>query len=205
MAQSTFLEETLNFIVWRKNYKKTKPENTLKKYIFTSERLGFRKWHKDDLNEFAAMNADPIVMEHFPKELSMEETENFIQRLQKHYATHGYCYFATEVLATGEFIGFIGLANQSYETSFTPATDIGWRLKQNAWGKGYATEGALRCLSYAFDTLQLERVIATCTQQNEKSAHVMQKIGMVKGGHFKHPLLGDFPEYETCLWYEIKR
>lgn len=62
-------------------------------------------------------------------------------------------------METGELIGFIGLAYQTYESDFTPATDIGWRLKSSAWGKGYATEGAKRCLQYAFEDLKLEKVI----------------------------------------------
>lgn len=174
-------------------------------YIFTSERLGFRNWNKEDLKEITELNADVDVMEHFPKTLNEKETEMFMDRLQKHYTDRGYTYFATEVLATGELIGFIGLAYQDYETSFTPATDIGWRLKKTAWGKGYATEGAKRCLEYAFDNLNLNRVIAVCTENNNKSERVMIKIGMNKLTKFKHPSLNNFPTHENCICYEIKR
>ncbi|MEM9821562.1 MAG: GNAT family N-acetyltransferase [Bacteroidota bacterium] len=175
-----------------------------KNYLFKSERLGFRNWRQTDLSEFAALNADPDVMEHFPKPLTREETLAFIERLQKHYDQNGYNYFATEVLATGELIGFIGLAYQSYETVFTPATDIGWRLKKSAWGKGYATEGARRCLAHAFQDLHLDKVVATCTFENTKSENVMKKIGMIRKGTFLHPKLKDYPEYEKCIWYEIQ-
>lgn len=80
-----------------------KPDIT---YLFTSERLGFRPWMHNDLDEFAAMNADPMVMEHFPKPLSRKESAEFLDRLFKHYAAHGYCYFAAEVLENRELIGF---------------------------------------------------------------------------------------------------
>ena len=173
-------------------------------YIFTSERLGFRNWTLDDLDEFAAMNADERVMEHFPFPLTKEDTKAFIERLQKHYETHGYNYFAVETLDNNEWIGFIGMAFQEYETEYTPATDIGWRLKPSAWGKGYATEGAKRCLDYAFNVLELNHIIATCTLNNTNSERVMQKIGMTKLGSFKHPKLKDYPNYEECLCYEIK-
>ncbi len=172
-------------------------------YIFTSERLGFRNWHKNDLAEFAKINADLEVMEHFPKPLSTEETSEFIERLQKHYDVNGYNYFATEVLETGELIGFIGLAFQEYITEYTPATDIGWRLKRSAWGKGYATEGAKRCLQFAFEDLNLKKVISVFTEKNTKSENVMKKIGMHKIGTFKHPKLKDYPEFESCVCYEI--
>ena len=173
------------------------------KYLFTSERLGFREWKEDDLPAFAELNADPQVMKNFPKPLSDAESADFLQRLFKHFHTHGYNYFAVELLETGEWIGFIGLAYQDYGTAFPPATDIGWRLKQSAWGNGYATEGAKRCLAYAFDNLKLQRIISTCTLQNITSEKVMQKIGMHRKAEFKHPKLKDYPEYETCVWYEI--
>lgn len=172
-------------------------------YIFKSERLGFRNWMDNDLDEFAIINADLNVMEHFPKPLSKRETSDFIKRLQKHYKDKGYTYFAIEILETGELIGFIGLAFQDYESKFTPATDIGWRLKPSAWEKGYATEGAKRGLKYAFEELNLERIISVFTDKNTKSEKVMKKIGMVKIGAFNHPKLKDYPEYERCICYEI--
>ena len=175
-----------------------------KSYIFKSERLGFRNWSKSDLKEFAKLNSDPDVMAYFPRPLSTKETEDFIDRLQKHYYKRGYTYFATEILATGQLIGFIGLAYQSYETEFTPSIDIGWRLRKSSWGNGFATEGAKRCIEYAFNNLKIQRLVATCTIRNIKSETIMQKIGMARGSHFKHPKLKDSPEYEDCVWYEIE-
>jgi RimJ/RimL family protein N-acetyltransferase len=176
-----------------------------KKYIFKSERLGFREWSMNDLLEFSALNGDEDVMEHFPNVLSQKETEDFIIRLQKHLNDYGLCYYATEVLQTEEFIGFIGLAYQAYAVEFLPATDIGWRLKKSAWGKGYATEGAKRCLEYGFNELNLEKIVATCTLNNAKSERVMKKIGMTRQGEFLHPKLKEYPEYEWCIWYQIDK
>ena len=173
-------------------------------YIFTSERLGFRNWSDEDLPAFAAMNADPVVMEHFAKTLNAAESEAFLTRLRNHYLDRGYTYYAVDVLETGQWIGFIGLAYQDYEASFTPATDIGWRLIPEAWGHGFATEGAKRCLEFAFESLNMESVVATCTATNFKSEKVMQKIGMTRQGMFNHPRLKDHPDLERCLWYVIK-
>jgi len=174
-------------------------------YIFKSERLGFRNWSTNDVTEFAKINADLDVMEYFPKPLTISETSNFIDRLQKHYIKHNYNYFATEILGTGELIGFIGLAYQDYKSEFTPATDIGWRLKKSAWGNGYATEGAKRCLKFAFKDLNLEKIISVFTEKNTKSEHVMKKIGMKKVGVFNHPKLKAYPKYKTCICYEINK
>ena len=83
-------------------------------YIFKSKRLGFRNWTKEDLTEFAKINADSEVMKYFPNMLTQQETSEFIVRLQKHYMNNGYNYFATEIMDTRELIGFIGLAYQEY-------------------------------------------------------------------------------------------
>lgn len=176
-----------------------------KEYLFTSKRLGFRNWTTEDVPEFVEMNADVRVMEHFPKPLTTKETFEFMERLQAHYKKFGYCYYATEILETGEFIGFIGLAFQDYTTAFTPAVDMGWRLKQSAWGKWYATEGAQQCLDFAFNALKLDKVIATCILKNVKSEQVMQKIGMVKLGEFDHPKLAAYPAYTKCVCYGITK
>ncbi len=165
-------------------------------YIFKSKRLGFRKWSPRDLEEFSKLNADEKVMEHFPKTLSKREVGKLIEKLKDHHAKNGFTYYATEVLETREFIDMIGLAFQEYQTAFTPAIDIGWRLKRSSWGKGYATEGAKRCITYAFDELGLDRIIAVCTIKNQKSENVMWKIGMKKVGEFDHPDLADHPAYQ---------
>lgn len=174
-----------------------------RKYIFKSSRLGFRNWRSEDLEEFASMNNDLDVMEYFPKPLSKNESEKLMKRMQVHYEKNGYTYFATERLDTGELIGFVGLSYQEYKTEFTPAIDIGWRLKKDAWGRGYATEGARRCLTLGFNELGLEKIVSTCTVGNNKSEHVMKKIGMIKKGEFNHPELTEFPDFEKCIWYEI--
>ena len=176
-----------------------------KEYIFKSARLGFRAWKNEDLEEFAKLNADELVMEYFPATLSKAEVVNLIERLKKQHTENGFTYYATEILESKEFIGMIGLALQTYEADFTPAIDIGWRLKRSAWGNGYATEGAKRCLTYAFQDLEIDKIIAVCTSKNQKSENVMKKIGMTKKGEFTHPSLLEYPEHKQCYWYEIAR
>jgi len=175
------------------------------KYLFKSARLGFRNWRNEDLEEFAKLNADEAVMEHFPKTLSNKEVINLIEALKGHFKENGFTYYATEILETKAFIGMIGLASQKYKTKFTPAIDIGWRLKRAAWGKGYATEGAKRCIEYAFNDLGINKIISVCTVKNTKSEKVMKKIGMTKIGAFNHPEMMNHPAYEKHFCYEIIR
>ncbi len=175
------------------------------KYLFKSERLGFRNWQENDLEELAAINADPQVMEFFPSTQSKEKTRDFIGRMQNLFSRKGHCYFAVEELATREFIGFIGLGEQTFEASFTPCIDIGWRLAKRFWGQGYATEGAKRVLQFAFQNLGLSEINSIASISNVKSTNVMKKIGMQKILVFEHPILKDYPELIKCVFYQKKK
>ncbi|MCF6279931.1 MAG: GNAT family N-acetyltransferase [Flavobacteriaceae bacterium] len=173
-------------------------------YIFTSARLGFRNWKDADLDSMATINADEDVMEYFPSTQSREITTNFIERMQKQFAKNGFCYFAVDILETNEFIGFIGLSKQEYDARFeTPFVDIGWRLSKSTWNKGYATEGAKRCLKYAFETLKLETIYSIATSRNIKSMRIMEKIGMEKHSNFMHPYIANDSELKKCIAYKI--
>ncbi len=174
-------------------------------YILTTERLGLRNWKPSDEAPFSEMCADPEVMRHFPKPLSVEESIALIRRLQAHFNKYGYCYFAVDVLETSEFIGFIGLANQTWESDFTPCVDIGWRLKRTAWGKGYATEGAKACLDAAFTKFRLKEVLAFATDTNLASQQVMKKIGMNEIGTVQHPNIKDDSRFKHCVVYNSIR
>lgn len=174
-----------------------------KQYLFTSARLGFRNWTDADIPKMAAISADPEVMEFFPAPATPQQTENFIRKMQLLFSEKGYCYFAVEKLDDGAFIGFIGLAEKEFESAFTPCVDIGWRLGKAYWNNGLATEGAKRCIEYAFEVLKLKDIKSTASQINVKSIHVMEKIGMTKLLDFKHPLLTDNERLENCVCYEI--
>lgn len=175
-----------------------------KGYLFTSARLGFRNWSSEDLASLLAINQDPEVMAFFPDLISREETESFINKMQAKCEEKEYCYFAVDELQGGSFIGFIGLSDQDFKASFTPCVDIGWRLARSAWGKGFATEGARRCLLYAFEELGMETVLSLCPTVNTRSWRVMENIGMQRLGTFKHPGLKEYSKLETCYLYEIR-
>jgi len=175
----------------------------MEKYIIKTSRLGLRNWQDSDIENATMMNADMAVMEFFPNIWSRQETEKFIKRMQTHFSEHGFCYFAVDELNTGNFIGFTGLLHQTYQTNFTPFIDIGWRLMPNAWGKGFATEGANACLNYAFHTLNLPTIFAIAPELNLKSQKVMQKIGMTEYAHFIHPKIDPGNPLKKCVAYRI--
>jgi len=174
-------------------------------YIFKSERLGFRNWKESDKIRMTEINSDPKVMEFFPSIPSSKQTEDFIDRMQKQFSEKGFCYFAVDKLSDNEFIGFIGISEQNFQSDFTPCIDIGWRLSQKEWGKGFATEGANRCLDFAFNDIGLEKIKSICPIINKKSERVMEKLGMIKKKSFNHPLLKEYRILEKCVLYEIKK
>jgi RimJ/RimL family protein N-acetyltransferase len=174
-------------------------------YIFKSNRLGFRTWTEKDKSKMGMINSDPKVMEHFPTIPTQKQTDEFIDRMKTQFSKNGFCYFAVDKLENGEFIGFIGIAEQTFESDFTPCIDIGWRLARAEWGKGFATEGAKRCLEFAFNKIGLMNIKSFCPEINIKSEKVMKKIGMKKTNSFKHPLLSEFKELEKCVLYEIEK
>lgn len=170
-------------------------------YLFQSPRLGFRNWIESDIAPMATISADKEVMKYFPAVATYEQTAAFIKRMQEEFDEKGYCYFAVDELSTNRFIGFIGLSWRTFEADFTPCTDIGWRLSPDVWNKGYATEGAIKCLDYAFDTLRLDKVYAMAPKINVPSQRVMQKAGMIKESEFEHSLLQEHPTLRHCVLY----
>ena len=164
---------------------------TNRSHLFKSERLGFRNWESSDIEPMSEINSDEKVMEFFSRTQTKEQTIEFIDRMQKQFAEKEYCYFAVDKLEDNVLIGFIGINLQTFESDFTPCIDIGWRLKSSEWNKGYATEGAKRCLEYASKDLGIKKVYSITPVVNLKSEKIMLNIGMKKVKYFIFPALKD--------------
>ena len=141
-------------------------------------RLTLRRWQESDLVPFAAINQDPLVTE-FTRPLSPQESQAFVQKIERMFVDKGFGLFAVERKDTGEFIGFTGLWIPMFEAHFTPCVDIGWRLSSKHWGLGFTTEAAKECLRFAFQDLKLAEVLSFTVPQNIRSRRVMEKLGMV--------------------------
>jgi ribosomal-protein-alanine N-acetyltransferase len=163
----------------------------------TTERLLLRSWKPADRAPFAALNADPEVMEHFPALLTREESDAAIERFQQRLETYGYTLWALELRGTGEFIGFTGIQNVPYDAPFTPAVEVGWRLARSAWGHGYASEAARASLDHGFKTVGLKEIVAMTATTNLRSQAVMERLGMTRdpADDFDHP---NVPEGPLC-------
>lgn len=135
------------------------------------------------------MNADPVVMEHFPEPLSRAQSDELIERIEAGFEANGFGLWALEVLATGEFIGFTGLAVPELEAHFTPTVEVGWRLARSAWGNGYATEAGAAALNLGFKEAGLAEVVSFTSIGNQRSRAVMERLGMGRdpADDFDHP------------------
>jgi RimJ/RimL family protein N-acetyltransferase len=170
-------------------------------------RLLLRHWLDEDRDPFAELGADAEVMEHFPSTLSRAESDAFIDRVGADLEQRGWGLWAVEELATGEFLGFVGLNVPAFDAPFMPSTEIGWRLRRTAWGKGYASEAARGALTVAFDDLELAEVVSFTTTANLRSQAVMARIGMRRDPteDFDHPRLPQGSPQRRHVLYRLRR
>jgi len=156
-----------------------------------TDRLILRAWRDEDRAAFAALNADPEVMRHFPKPLTREESDDLADRVSAAMAERGWGWYAVEVRDGEPFVGFVGLNVPSYEIPCGPCVEVGWRLARTAWGRGYASEAARAAVGFAFDRLGLEEIVSFTAVGNARSRAVMERLGMTldPADDFDHPLL----------------
>jgi len=157
-----------------------------------TDRLWLRPWRADDREPFAALNADPVVMEHFPALLSRAESDAFADRIEARFAANGFGLWAVEVVDSGDFIGFVGLNPVPQLPISTPdGVEIGWRLARPAWGQGFASEAARAALRYGFADAGLHEIVSFTATTNLRSQRVMERIGMIRDtdSDFDHPAL----------------
>ena len=168
-----------------------------------TERLWLRQWRDADWPPFAALNADPVVMRYFPSTLDERESNALAYRSAARMEVDGYGLWAVEVLASGEFIGFVGLNRPMWEADFTPCTEVGWRLVQPAWGHGYATEAARAALDVAFGPVGLDEVVSFTSVVNTPSRAVMARLGMRHTEDFDHPRMPEGHPLRRHVLYRL--
>lgn len=174
--------------------------------VLHTERLCLREWRDSDRVPYAALNADPEVMRHFPSVLTAAQSDEMVERMSAAWTRNGFGLWAVERIDTSQFIGFVGLSSPTW--SPVPLVEVGWRLAREHWGLGFAPEAARAALQFGFTRVALpaDEIVSFTTVANSKSRRVMEKIGMVHQMHrdFDHPLLPDWHECRHVL-YAIDR
>ena len=148
-----------------------------------------RSWFESDTGPFAAMNADPEVMQFFPEPLTSEQSRTAFERLRKGLEQRGWGFWVVEI--GDEFAGVAGLGQPSFQAYFNPCLEIGWRFRRQFWGRGYALEAARLALGFAFETLERDEVVSFTSPLNHRSLRLMARLGMThsEADRFEHPML----------------
>ena len=171
-----------------------------------TKRLRLRHWRDADLAPFAALNADPVVMEFFPSLLTRAESDALAERIRRGLAERGWGLWAVESRDVGAFLGFVGLDIPGVDLPVSPCVEIGWRLAAAHWGSGYASEAARAALAFGFDELRLHEIVSFTAVGNRRSRAVMERIGLTWSGEtFEHPRLALDSPLRTHVVYRARR
>jgi RimJ/RimL family protein N-acetyltransferase len=169
-------------------------------------RLLLREWRQSDREPFAAMNADPVVMEFFPAVQSRAASDSSIDMWQAQFSERGWSNWAAEIRSTGEFIGFVGLSIPKRLLPFSPCVEVGWRLARAHWRQGFATEAARAALRVGFEQIGLDEVVSFTSLSNVRSRAVMERIGMRNTFQdFEHPAVPEGHSLRLHCLYRITR
>ncbi|QOD12248.1 GNAT family N-acetyltransferase [Psychrobacter sp. 28M-43] len=171
-----------------------------------TERLYLRQWQASDFAPFAEMNANPEVMAYFPKLLTTSMSNTIAKKCQSLIDDNGWGFWAVSLKETDTFIGMVGLNNANADMPFSPAVEIAWRLDNDYWGLGYATEAARASLNFAFVELGIEEVVSFTAVINKRSQLVMERLGMTNTQeNFYHPMLDPNHRLAEHVLYKITR
>jgi RimJ/RimL family protein N-acetyltransferase len=171
-----------------------------------TERLLLRRLRPDDVVPFAAMNADPRVMEYFEKTVSLDQSLKLIEKIERGFAEHGFGWWAVEIPGVTSFAGVTGISVPEFHAHFTPCVETGWRFAFDYWNRGYATEAARAAVAFGFGTIQLDEIVAFTVPANVRSRRVMEKLGMTRNpdDDFDHPRLPEGHPLQRHVLYRLR-
>jgi len=157
-----------------------------------TERLILRRWRDEDLDAFAAMNADPEVMRFIGDGHVHDRAEaaEMLAALRRSWDEHGFGRWAVERRSDGAFVGFCGVGFVGAFPELLAEPEIGWRLRRSLWGLGYATEAAIASRDDFFRTTGYDHLISLSNPRNVGSERIMEKIGMRSVDDVRHPRYG---------------
>ena len=168
-------------------------------------RLVMRRWREEDLGAYAEMNADPVVMRYFPATLDRAASDGSVRRIEELFDSQGFGLWALEVADTAQFIGFTGLNPMPAGVPGAGGMEVGWRLAQHAWHRGYATEAAVAAVDVGFSEIGLDEIWSMTAVLNEPSQAVMRRLGMTPFAHFDHPRVRAGHPVRPHIVYRLQR
>ena len=149
--------------------------------VAETERLRLRNWDADDLDEFMRHTNTPAVMRWLGDVWPREKHEAAYGRVKSYERDHGHTFWIVERKSDGALLGFCGLKRVNSQGAPNPGDfEVGWRLREDAWGQGYAKEAATASLDLAFGRFGAPHVIALTVAGNVASQGLMKRLGMVR-------------------------
>jgi RimJ/RimL family protein N-acetyltransferase len=174
--------------------------------IAETARLRLRTWDEADIAPFMAALNTPAVMRWLGGVGDATLYQRLFERMKAAQATHGYCFWIVERQSDQHLLGFCGLyVSERPGTPVDGMTEIGWRIREGAWGHGYAREAAEACLSLGFGRLDLTQIVAFTVRGNAPSWGLMQRLGMIRARELDHHVDGYAPELSEHIVYKIDR
>jgi ribosomal-protein-alanine N-acetyltransferase len=173
--------------------------NTIVNLRLETERLLLRPFEHTDAEAMFALDSNPNVHLYLGNNplTSIDQCHAYIDSIQKQYRQNGIGRFVAVLKDTGETIGWIGLKLVTEEENgHVNFYDIGYRLREEFWGKGYASEAAQAWVDYAFNEMKIPTLYAMAHIDNDGSNRILQKLGMQQKNIYGH---SDLP----CYWYEL--
>ena len=148
--------------------------------VATTERLLLRTWDESDLDAFMEATNTPAVMRWLGGVWSREDHEAAFKRIEQYQRDFGHTLWLVEDRASGELLGFCGLkrVNSPGAGDLSGTAEVGWRLRESAWGKGIAKEAAIAALDLAFARFGYGEVVAITVEGNGASQGLMRRLGM---------------------------
>ena len=174
--------------------------------IVETSRLRLRTWDEADIAPFMAHLNTPAVMRWLGPPGDEALYRSLYARSTASQAANGHCFWIVERRDDAALLGFCGLKLVDAPGAPMPGdVEIGWRLREDAWGHGYAREAAEACLDFAFHRIAAPHVVAMTVRQNGASWGLMQRLGMVRAPEwdFDHPQVAD--ELKQHIVYRIDR
>jgi len=150
----------------------------MNKAILETHRLILNELTEEYFEDLAKLLANPIVHKHFPKTLNRDESKEFLEKVQSHQKEDGYSFWAVIRKEDSQFLGICGLLKQ--HVNGIGEVEVGYRIDNQFWGNGYATEAAKGCMEYAKNVLKVDSIISLIRLVNQQSIRVAEKNGLEK-------------------------
>lgn len=170
-----------------------------------TERLILRTWDEDDGDRFYGIMNTPMVMRWLGGVQDKAEWDAALERLNGYQREFGHTFWLIEDKSTGDILGFCGLkrVNAPGAGRLTDTPEIGWRLRDSAWGQGIAKHAAIASLDIAFGRFAYDEVVALTVPANAASQGLMKRLGMRRREELDYIDTRFGPELNPSIVYSI--